>query len=153
MRSTGLAPLLLVMMTACSGPTGPTTAAITVRAPASLPAHLCTRCNGIPGELEAVTDLVVQETAGVAVEVTSVDVLFSNASMTIDGPFEVDSPRLGVSDPRIAARGTLTIPDIGTHFSGSLRNQLPANLRFTVKARDANNNRIQSEVSVVITAP
>ena len=106
-----------------------------------------------PGELEAVADLVVQETAGVAVEVTSVGVLFSNASMTIDGPFEVDSPRLGVSDPRIAARGTLTLREVGIHFAGSLRDQLPATLRFTVNFRDDNNHGISSEVSVLITPP
>jgi hypothetical protein len=156
MRSTCVALLLVVTTASCSGPTGPTTAAITVSAPASLPARVCTRCGGTPGELEAVADLVVQETAGVAGRVTGVGVLFSNASTTIEGPGEFDPEvlsRFGVPDLRIAARGTLTMREIGVHFAGRLSDQLPATLRFTVHFRDDNDHRISSEVSVLITPP
>ena len=57
-RTTWIAAVVVGGATACGqpGPTGPTTAAITVRAPASLPARVCMRCGGIPGELEAVAD-------------------------------------------------------------------------------------------------
>ena len=106
-----------------------------------------------PGKAEAVADLVVQETAGVAGQVTTVGVLFSNASTTIDGPFEIDPRRFGVTSPRIAAGGTLTMPELGIHFPGRLRDQLPATLRFTVNFRDDNGHTISSEVSILITPP
>ena len=128
-------------------------AAITVQAPASLPARLCTRCGGIPGELEAAADLVIRETAGVAGQVTGVGYLFSNASMTIEGPGEFTARYFGTTDLHIAARGTLTLPEVGLHFAGSLRDQLPATLRLTVNFNDDNNHRISSEVSILITPP
>ena len=100
-----------------------------------------------------VADLVIQETAGVAGQVTSVGVLFSNASTTIEGPGEFDSRYFGATDLRIAARGTLTLPEVGIHFAGRLRDQLPATLRFTVNFRDENNHRISSEVGILSTPP
>jgi hypothetical protein len=132
------------------------TASITIRAPASLPARICQRCGGIPGELEAVADLVVEETASVAGQVTSVSVLLSNASRTLEGPAVFDAPVLtsfGVTSLRVPARGSLTMREIGVHFPGSLRDQLPATLRFTVSVRDDNGHVLSSDVAIQITPP
>jgi hypothetical protein len=142
----------------CSSPTAPpsATAAIVVRAPASAPARTCQRCVGAPPQLEANADLVVEETAGVPGQVTSVGVLFSNASRTIEGPGIFDPTVLanfGVTSLRVAARGSLTMRAIGVHFDETLRDQLPATLRFTVNFRDDNGHSLSSEVAVQITPP
>jgi hypothetical protein len=106
--------------------------------------------------MEAVADLVVEETAGVAGQVTGVGVLFSNASRTIEGPGVFDAwvlANFGVTNLRIAAGGSLTMREIGVHFAGSLRDQLPATLRFTVHFRDENGHTLSSEVAILITPP
>jgi hypothetical protein len=138
-----------------SSPPPSPTASIVVRAPDSLPAHTCLRCSGAPA-LEAVADLVVEGTAGVAGQITSVGVLFSNASRTIEGPGVFDPTVLanfGVTSLRVAARGSLTMREIGVHFADSLRDQLPATLRFTVNFRDDNGHTLSSEVPIQITCP
>jgi hypothetical protein len=43
--------------------------------------------------------------------------------------------------------------EIGVHFAGSLRDQLPATLRFTVNFRDDNGHAVSSETTVQIIAP
>jgi hypothetical protein len=121
-----------------------------------MPARPCQRCVGAPAQLQAVADLVVEETAGVAGQVTSVGVLFSNASRTIEGPGVFDPTVLanfGVTSLRVAARGSLTMREIGVHFADSLRDQLPATLRFTVNFRDDNGHTLSSEVPIQITPP
>lgn len=162
MRSrTLLALLVSAAGLACSSsgtPSAPSpSASIVVRAPASLPARVCQRCGGIPGELEAVADLVVEETGGVAGQVTSVGVLFSNPARTLEGPGVFDATVLtgfGVASLRVAARGSLTMREIGVHFPGSLRDQLPATLRFTVSFRDDNGHTLtSSEIAIQITPP
>ena len=161
-----LAFLVSVIGLSCSrsAPTTPSptppaspTASIVVRAPASVPARLCERCVGRPGELEAAADLVVEETAGVAGEITGVGVLFSNASRTIEGPGVFDPfvlANFGVTSRRVPARGSLTMRAIGVHFAGDLRDELPATLRFTVHFRDDNGHTLSSpEVAIQITPP
>jgi hypothetical protein len=159
-----LAFLASVIGLSCSsstpGTTGPTTsptASIVVRAAASLPARACARCVGTPEQLQAVADLVVEETAGVAGQVTGVGVLFSNASRTIEGPGVFDPfvlANFGVTNLRIPARGSLTMREIGVHFDASLRDELPATLRFTVNFRDDNGHTLNSpEVAIQITPP
>ena len=158
-----LAFLLSVIGLSCSGSTtsGPaapsSTASIVVRAPASVPARLCQRCLGTPGELDAAADLVVEETAGVGGQVTGVGVLFSNATRTIEGPGVFDPfvlANFGVTSLRVPARGSLTMRQIGVHFAGDLRDQLPATLRFTVHFRDDNGHMLSSpEVAIQITPP
>ena len=132
------------------------TASIVVRAPASVPARVCERCVGRPGELEAAADLVVEETAGVAGQITGVGVLFSNASQTIEGPGVFDAfvlASFGVTSLRIPARGSLAMRQIGVHFAGDLRDQLPATLKFTVMFRDDNGHTLSSEAAIQITPP
>jgi hypothetical protein len=165
MRPTPLLALLIsVFGLSCSksapSPSSPTTpsptASIVVRAPASLPARVCQRCLGTQAALEAVADVIVEETAGVAGQVTSVGVLFSNASRTIEGPGVFDPTVLanfGVTSLRVAARGSLTMREIGVHFADSLRDQLPATLRFTVNFRDDNGHTLSSDVAIQITPP
>ena len=157
-----LAFLLSVIGLSCSGSTtsGPaapsSTASIVVRAPASVPARLCQRCLGTPGELDAAADLVVEETAGVGGQVTGVGVLFSNATRTIEGPGVFDAfvlGNFGVTSLRVPARGSLTMRQIGVHFAGSLADQLPATLRFTVHFRDDNGHTLSSDVAIQITPP
>jgi hypothetical protein len=159
-----LAFLISVIGLSCSGsspgPSSPATpsatASIVVRAPASLPARDCRRCVGAPPQLEAAADLVVEETAGVAGQITGVGVLFSNASRTIEGPGVFDPVVLanfGVTSLRVAARGSLTMREIGVHFPETLRDQLPATLRFTVHFRDDNGHALSSEVAIQITPP
>src|SRR4029453_14140002 len=94
------------------------TASIVVRAAASLPARACPRCVGTPEQLQAVADLVVEETAGVAGQITGVGVLFSNASRTIGGPRVFDPfllANFGVTSLRVPARGSLTLRGIARH--------------------------------------
>ena len=152
-----LIPVIGLSCSSTSSPTPPSpTASIVVRAPASLPARICQRCGGTPGELEAVADLVVEETAGVAGQVTGVGILFSNASVTIEGPGVYDPfvlANFGVPNLRVAARGSLTMREIGVHFAGRLRDQLPATLRLTVTFRDDNGHALSSEVAILITPP
>ncbi len=167
MRSTPLLALLIsVAGLSCSSSTPGTpstttppspTASIVVRAAASLPARACPRCVGTPEQLQAVADLVVEETAGVAGQITGVGVLFSNASRTIEGPGVFDPfvlANFGVTSLRVPARGSLTMREIGVHFDASLRDQLPATLRFTVNFRDDNGHTLTSpEVAIQITPP
>src|SRR5262245_42225166 len=148
----------LACSNSASGPSSPSpTASIVVRAPASLPARICQRCVGTPAQLMAAADLVVEETAGVAGQVTGVGVLFSNASRTIEGPGVFDPfvlANFGVTSLRVAAHGSLTMREIGVHFDASLRDQLPATLRFTVNFRDDNGHTLTSpEVAIQITPP
>src|SRR5262245_23885691 len=129
------APLLLLLVSAVglscsssgSNPTGSSpTASIVVRAPASLPARNCDRCVGSPPQLEAAADLVVEETAGVAGQVTGVGVLFSNASRTIEGPGVFDPfvlANFGVTSLRVAAHGSLTMRELGVHCDPRLPEQ------------------------------
>ena len=42
---------------------------------------------------------------------------------------------------------------IGVHFADSLRDQLPATLRFTVYFRDDNGHTLSSDVAIQITPP
>jgi len=160
MRPAPLPFLVFVTGLSCSSTSSPTTpsptASIVVRAPASLSARLCQRCVGTPGELEAAADLVVEETAGVGGQVTGVGVLFSNASVTIEGPGVFDPfvlGNFGVTSLRVPARGSLTMRQIGVHFAGSLADQLPATLRFTVYFRDDNGHTPSSDVAIQITPP
>jgi hypothetical protein len=155
-----LALLISVVGLSCSSSTSPDTpiptASIVVRAPASIPARVCDRCVGRPGELEAAADLVVEETAGVAGQVTGVGVLFSNPSVTIEGPGVFDPivlANFGVTSLRVPARGSLAMRQIGVHFAGSLADQLPATLRFTVHFRDDNGHALSSDVAIQITPP
>lgn len=155
-----LAFLMSVVGLSCastSTPTGPPpTASIVVRAPASVPARACQRCVVGPPALEAAADLVVEETAGVGGQVTGVGVLFSNASRTIEGPGVFDAfvlANFGVTNLRVPARGSLTMRQIGVHFDESLRDQLPATLRFTVHFRDDNGHTLSSDVAIQITPP
>jgi hypothetical protein len=137
--------------------TPPPTAAITARALASVPARLCPRCGNLAGELEAVVDLVVDESAGVGGQVTGVNVLFANATTTIEGPGVFDATVLlqfGAPTLRINPRGSLTLPLIGVHFPGTQRDRLPATLRFSVMFRDDNGHNVTSaEVAILITPP
>jgi len=166
MRSTPLLAFVIsVVGLSCSSSTPGTpssttppspTASIVVRAPASVAARPCQRCVGAPPQLEAAADLVVEETAGVAGQITGVGVLFSNASRTIEGPGVFDPlvlANFGVTSLRVAARGSLTMRQIGVHFDESLRDQLPATLRFTVMFRDDNGHTVSSEVAIQITPP
>jgi hypothetical protein len=141
-----------------SGPTPPAStgpaAVITLRAPTTWPARVCTRCGNLIGELEAVIDLVVEETAGVGGQVTLVRVLFANASGTIEGPGTLGPEQLlqfYVPTVRVNARSSLRIPDTGVHFSPDLAGRLPATLSFTVTFRDDNGHTISADASVQIT--
>ena len=166
MRSTPLLAFVIsVVGLSCSSSTPGTpssttppspTASIVVRAPASVAARPCQRCVGAPPQLEAAADLVVEETAGVAGQITGVGVLFSNASRTIEGPGVFDPlvlANFGVTSLRVAARGSLTMRQIGVHFAASLADQLPATLRFTVYFRDDNAHTLSSDVAIQITPP
>src|SRR5262245_60039925 len=125
-----LALLFPVVGLSCSKPSNPDTpsptASIVARAPASVPAQICDRCVGTPAQLMAAADLVVEETAGVAGQVTGVGVLFSNASRTIEGPGVFDPfvlANFGVTSLRVAAHGSLTMRELGVHCDPRLPEQ------------------------------
>ncbi len=155
--------VLPIAILSCSGssrspvPTASSpTATIVVRAPAAAPARICGRCVAGPPQLEAVADLVVEETAGVAGEIASVGVVLANTSRTIEGPGLLDATVLanfGVTSRSLPARGSLTLREIGLHFDATLRDQLPATLRFTVNVRDANGHAVAAEAAIAITPP
>lgn len=161
MRPRAILVILFAVTGSCcsSGtPSGPTStgpsAAIVVRAPATMPARVCPRCGDLIGELEAVADLVVEETAGVGGQITGVRVLLANTSGTLDpgGTHEPENLlRGGLPTVRIGARGSLRIPEIGLHFSPSLANRLPATLSFTVTFRDDNGHTVSATAAVQIT--
>src|SRR6185436_19001063 len=123
------------------GPQSPSSASIVVRAPASIAARVCPRCGDRVGELEAVADLVIEETAGVGGQITGLGVLLSGNGGPIEGPgvFDVETLlRFGVPTMRINPRGSLRMPEVGVHFEPALRDRLPGTLRFTVMFRDDN---------------
>ena len=106
------------------------------------------------GELEAVADLLIEETAGVGGQVTGVGVLLSGTGGPIEGPgvFDVEVlTRFGVPTMRINPRGSLRMPEIGVHFAPALRDRLPGTLRFTVMFRDDNGHEISTEVVIQVT--
>jgi len=160
---TRLIPLLLIAAvgasSSCGADAGPTpqpapSASIVVRAPASIAVRVCPRCGDRVGELEAVVDLVIEETAGVGGQVTGVGVLLSGNGGPIEGPgvFDVETlTRFGVPTMRINPRGSLTMPSIGVHFEPALRGRLPGTLRFTVMFRDDNGHAITAEVVIQVT--
>ena len=128
-------------------------AALVLRAPASAPARVCVTCLEA-GDLEARVDLVIEETAGVGGEITGITVLLSNGSTVFEGPGTFDREvilRFGAPTTRVNARGSLTIPQIGVHFPGGLRDRLPATLRFTVMFRDDHRNTTSAEIAIAIT--
>jgi hypothetical protein len=137
-----------------SAPTSSTAAAISVRAPASVAARVCTRCADLVGELEVAVDLVVEETAGVGGQITGINVVLSSGSTPIVGPalFDVATIlRFGTPTNRINARGSLTLPQIGVHFEPSLRERLPGTLRFTVMFQDDGGHSTSADAVIQVT--
>jgi hypothetical protein len=127
---------------------------INVRVPAAVPARVCPRCGDRIGEMEAVVDMVIEETGGVGGEVTGIGVHFLGGTTTIEGPGVFDREvllRFGAPTLRIAGRGSLTIPAIGVHFEPSKLDLLPGTLRFAVMFRDDNGNSSTTDVSTAIT--
>src|SRR5262245_46311798 len=157
MRHTLLGVFLLSTL-ACgdsSTPTSPTPSAavIVVRAPASVRALPCTICTD-PNDVLAFVSLTIEETAGVAGEVSAVGVIVQNAAgVVLEGPGTLvleNFLRGGASTNRVNARGTLILPQIGAHIPGPLRSQLPATMRLTVTVRDDRGNTTSPVVSVEV---
>ena len=157
MRQTLLGIVLLSTL-ACgdsSTPASPTASAavIVVRAPASVRALSCTTCPD-PNDVLAFVSLAIEETAGVGGEVSAVGVIVQNAAgVVLEGPGTLvleNFLRGGASTNRLGARGTLTLPQVGAHIAGPLRNQLPATMRLTVTFRDDRGNTTSTVVSVEV---
>ena len=147
---------LAVVAPSCSRstPTTPTAGAVIVaRAPASIAAQVCTRCGPLVGELEAVFDLTVEETAGVAGQVTAIDTVLRSGSVVIEGPGQFDVASVtafGGGTNRVSARGSLTLRQIGVHFSPEFRAQLPATWTLVVRFRDDRGNVTSADVLVQV---
>ena len=74
-------------------------------------------------------DIVVEETAGVAGQVTAIDLVLRNGSVVLAGPGQYNADNVTLfagGTNRVPARGSLTIRNVATHFSDVLRGQLPA---------------------------
>jgi hypothetical protein len=145
---------------ACSGetPTNPTAtaAAIVARAPASVAARTCAGCGAGASDLEAVVDLIVEETAGVAGQITTIEVLLRTGSVVIAGPGQFDAAavtQFGGGTNRVPARGSLTLRSIGVHFASVFRPQLPATLTFNIHFRDDRGNSAMSNLVAVAVTP
>jgi hypothetical protein len=158
---TKLQAVLLIVVTSLLGsscsPTEPNrpTASIVIRAPASIAPRVCARCPELAGELEAVAQLVIEETAGVGVDITSMTTHLAGNGGNIEGPGTFDPAtilRFGVPTTRVNARGSLTIQEIGVHFAQALRARLPGTLRFTFVFRDDNGHTITSEVVIQVSS-
>ena len=137
-------------------PTDPsaTGAVIVARAPASVAARACAGCGANTSELEAVVDLLVEETNGVAGQIMAVDVLLRTGSVVIAGPGRVDAAAVstfGGGTNRLSARGSLTLRAIGVHFGPQFRSQLPATLTMVVGFRDDRGNTTSTDVAVQVT--
>lgn len=137
-------------------PTGPTSnaAVIVARAPASVAARACTGCGANSTELEAAFDVVVEETAGVAGQITAVDVVLRTGSVVIAGPAQFDAAAVsafGGGTNRVTARGSLTLRSIGVHFGPQFRPQLPATLTMVVRFRDDRGNTASAESFIQVT--
>ena len=151
--------MLAVVGPACSNstpPTGPSTnsATIVAHAPASVAARACTGCGANSTELEAVVDVVVEETAGVAGQITAVDAVLRTGSVVIAGPAQFDAAAVstfGGGTNRVAARGSLTLRSVGMHFGPQFRPQLPATLTMVVRFRDDRGNTTSADVFVQVT--
>jgi hypothetical protein len=159
MRRALLGSLLLLSTVACGGsstPTPPTASAavIVVRAPASIRALPCTTCVD-PTDVLAFVSLAIEETAGVGGEVTVIGVIVQNAAgVVLEGPGTLvleNFLRGGASTNRVSGWGTLTLPQIGAHIPGALRNQLPATMRLTVTFRDDRGNPTSTVLSVDVS--
>lgn len=152
----GLIFLSVGLSWSCKGPVQPApTAAITVRAPATIAARACAHWVQPTTELEAVAEIFIDETAGVGGEIIEVVILLAGSGGLIEGPGTLDPTslmRFGASTLRINARGTLRLPAIGLHFSPTHRDRLPGVLQFTVRFRDDNGHTVASrEMTVQVT--
>ena len=137
-------------------PSGPSAnaAVIVARAPAAVAARACSGCGVNSAELEAAVDLVVEETAGVAGQITAVDVVLRTGSVVIAGPGQFDAAAVttfGGGTNRVPARGSLTLRSIGMHFDPQFRAQLPATLTMVVRFRDDRGNTSSTDVAVQVT--
>lgn len=149
---------LAVVGPSCSSstpPTGPTASAVIVaRAPASVAARACTGCGASSTDLEAAVDIVVEETAGVAGEVTAIDLVLRNGSVVLAGPgqYNADNVRsFAGGTNRVAPRGSLTIRNVAMHFADTFRGQLPAMWTLVVRFRDDRGNTTSADLFVQVT--
>jgi Domain of unknown function (DUF4214) len=131
--------------------------AITLSAnPDPISDRLCTGCGAGSTDREAVTDLTIQETNGVAGTVTSVALtLLANGSNAVIASGQFDGVAFFAGSNRLLANGSLVAHDIGVHFPQSFTGT-PSTLTYTVRVTDDNGNHLSRALSVQVnpqTAP
>ena len=158
MRYIFVSAIAIALVTpACSNtPTdpSPTAAAVVARAPAAVAARACVNCGSLAGQLEAAVDIVVEETAGVAGQVTGIDLVLRNGSVVLAGPGQYNADNVSLfagGTNRVAARGSLTIRNVAMHFPDTFRAQLPATWTLVIRFRDDRGNTTSADVFVQVT--
>ena len=118
----GTAAAGLLVIPACGSPSAPTVtqAVITVTAnPSSIAGAPCTGCGPGSTDLETVTTITIQETAGVAASVTQIEMTLretGTAAVIASGSFDSGGITQLAGSNRVPARGRLDVR-CGVHYA------------------------------------
>jgi hypothetical protein len=133
----------------------PGSAAISVTAtPSTIAGRVCAGCGAQSTDREAVTQLTIQETGGVAATVTAIGVALreNGTNAPIGGGGEFDSAAIvsfaGTS--RLGAGGSLVIRDIGVHYPSQQAGKA-GTLTFSVRIRDDSGNTVSRDLAVAVS--
>src|SRR5262249_3996306 len=146
----------VLALAACSkpSPSSPTTsAALDVTAnPNPIASRVCTGCGAGSIDREAVAQLTIRETAGVAATVTArAGALPDNAGGAIiaSGEFDEAGVTALAGASRLPAQGTLVARDVGVHYAAAQAGRA-ATLTFTVRIRDDRGNTLSRDLAVPV---
>ena len=151
----GTAAVGLVVMAACGSPSAPTVtqAVITVTAnPSSIAGAPCTGCGPGSTDLEALTTITIQETAGVAASVTEIEMTLretATASVIASGSFDSGGIAQLAGSNRVPARGRLDVR-CGVHYAAD-RAGRTAVLTYIVHLADEGGHQIVQTLAVNVT--
>ena len=156
MRTLGysLVVALAGTVAACGGdpPTAPSIA-ITVSAnPAQISGALCTGCGAGSTDREALTTLQIQETAGAAGTVTSIEMSLREQganAVIASGSFDSAAVAQLAGSSRVPARGALNVR-CGVHYPAAQAGR-SAILTYTVRVTDDRGNQASQTVAVTTT--
>ena len=159
MRTFGwVTALLLATLGAACGSGSPpapsvTAAAITVSAnPSAITGVVCARCGAGSTDRESVTTLTVQETAGLAGTVTQIEMTLREAGTNAvigAGSFEAAAVAQIAGTNRVAARGSLNIPEVGVHYPANQGGK-SAVLTYIVRFTDDRGNQPTQTITVTV---
>ena len=151
---------VLALMSVACGSSGsasapsPGSAAISVSAsPGTIAGAACAGCGAQSTDREAVTQLTIQETGGVAGSVSGIDMtLRETGTNAVIASGSFDSAAVGAlaGSSRVAANGSLTVRSVGVHYAREQSGKA-ATLTFTVRFRDDLGNNVSRDLAVPVS--